>query len=225
MFNLTTPFERLLSRKAKQTLVAFADGPLAQQAWAEAEAAAVAERTVLIKRLDALPAQHEPGCVAASKAVQKAAEAFEKAQAAVRDAATVHSNASVHATALSMTFDRAQAEVERALRDGADPRLAKYAWNCDRLFNLARSAPLVPVIENVGLVSTKLSFNANAAGAAMNALQLARERSLAMQMQALTWAQVTTALQAISNEIAPALAAVSLKPPALDADEDVVQIH
>jgi hypothetical protein len=124
-----------------------------------------------------------------------------------------------------MTFDRAQAEVERALRDGADPRLAKYAWNCDRLFNLARSAPLVPVIENVGLVSTKLSFNANAAGAAMNALQLARERSLAMQMQALTWAQVTTALQAISNEIAPALAAVSLKPPALDADEDVVQIH
>jgi hypothetical protein len=56
MFNLTTPFERLLSRKAKQTLVAFADGPLAQQAWAEAEAAAVAERTVLIKRLDALPA-------------------------------------------------------------------------------------------------------------------------------------------------------------------------
>jgi hypothetical protein len=206
--------DKVLGRRSDAAVKAFVQSPPVQDLLSTIDAAEVARRTALAKELEALPARHEKTCAAATKAAERARQALTEAQAALNSAQQVYSEALCHSYAVSHTRESERAQMVRDLETSADPRIARFGIVLDSLYNQARHALPDLVQEKSGVRA-----DATKSQAACNALMAASREVREMLLLPLTSDQVTAKLRQVADRLSAPLGAVSLKAPAMDADE------
>lgn len=175
---------------------------------AEVDSAEVTRRAGLLKQLhEVLPAKHEKTCADASKQAERAKKALEDAHAAVQTASQSYCEAYARAVALTCTYDLERSAIERELERSADARIWRFVGRTLDLFSEARLS------------------DSKDRGAALDALNAAREAAKALVWQALTSAQVTNALERIRADLKQPLEAVNLQPPQINDSSSIETLH
>jgi hypothetical protein len=226
----TESLERLLTNKSKATLVALSESPIAAQAWADAEAKAVAGRAALIKELQELPAANAKEASEVSKAHAAATVAVKKASEDLEAASRELEQATIRMCSLSNSARVRDGRIRMELEAGADPRINSFIRDCQQLQNDANNLPLdlVTVRERRGedfFAKDRLVLDNTALVAIIRALATAIERAQPLKLKALTTDEVTRELCAIADAMRPSLGALASRTPTIDADPMPAAMH
>jgi len=218
--NLTQPIR--LSYRRKAILDKLVRSDVAERMLAREEAGTLEARRALIAERNALPAK---AVAAQAQAEKRAAAAAARHEAARRELKAAHDEV-ILAQAAVMTADpaRRQFEIDRELKRTADNRLG------DMYFEITRIREgFLPAVYRVSTIATpsrgfgqgeRLHTNLPEVIAARKALDDARDRLAALELMAVSRAEVTAELTNIIVDLRAPLDAVGLTPPGLDEKDD-----
>ena len=175
--------------------------PMAEEAVAAAEAQEVDQRARLAKRLLAMPEENAKAIAPMLKRTEQTRAALAKAEAQLAEALQAHADATNALAQTGRVFDIEASALVRRLEDGADPRLARFAYE-------ARDMAANNVRHTLGADGNE----------AFHALTRGADRALALRLFPLSRVEVTVSLRKIVSDIRPALAVLGIEPPAIDED-------
>lgn len=213
---LVSAIKRDVSPNAARGLEELLQQPAVTQAIEAAEAETLAARAALVKRLRTEPADLERQAVSAAKAVAMAAakaeaarEALEQAQANLRDASALHLGA-------SFAVQRRSGELERELRETADPRLATTVAAMADVLNRLRNTLSTWSLPDPRTGRVQHHHNGAQLNAAIAAAAAVSGRMRAAQLEALSGQQVADLITMQLGLLNERLAETSLRPRMLD---------
>jgi hypothetical protein len=205
---LISELKRTLSPESRDYLERLAERPEVQRILDEDEIDALAARKALRGRLDSAPDRHAKSAAPVVKRWHTATakrQAAEQALASARDEEIAADQARL---AAGIAQQCELAELERSLRDGADPRLQRAIIILqDLATNQVRSA----FKTWADTASKKIASNAEAVGVAREACAAAIGRLQAAQLQPLGRREVERELRESAAQLLAPLAAVGVK--------------
>ena len=210
-----------LGDRARDELDRLVASPEGQALLERDEAVLIAERAALVKRLAACPAKFAAAQAEAGKRAETAAKALHAAESALHAAR----DEVVSATAQNLAADVGEAnerqELERELRETADPRLAEFSAHALDLDGLVNSCfASYPVVTRHWLSkekSTEIISNRDQILEVRGLLKTASADALRAQLEPMTTLDVTELLQEHLSTLRPLLAPLNLH--LLDIDE------
>ena len=209
-----------LGERARDELSRLIATPEAEEMLARDEAKTVAERAALAKRLVEVGPKFAAAQVAAGTRGEAAAKALHAAEGALRAARDEYAEACRVALSADVGESTERLELERALREGADPRLAELAGHCDELSGVANSCfahrPVASRDWATGRITTETVTNRAEVMAAREALRAVGADALRLQLEPLTTLEVTEQIQAHLLALEPLLAALGMLVLSLD---------
>ena len=212
-----------LSERTKSLLKALMRSPLAERAVAEVETETLLRRTELNLALAELDKAYPTECTRVGAEAARAHRAFEKAEQALREAREARDVAAMRCNGADLVYGAKRRFITDELLGSADPRLANYIAQCDELVDLRLKIALefwldtAPRPRGYGTPSLQRS-NIEHVLAAKAALEAAQADARKMQLQSLSYADVSQALIGLCVAMAPSLAALRLNPPSLSAE-------
>ena len=178
------------------------------------EESILASRRLLTKRLVEVGPKFAAAQVAAGKRGEAAAMALHAAESALHAARDEVVSATAQALAAQTGEADERQEIERELRDGADPRLAELAGHCDELAGVANSSfatrPVASRDWATGRITTETVTNRAEVLAAREALRAVGADAMRLQLEALTTHEITERIQTHLSALEPLLAALGM---------------
>jgi hypothetical protein len=227
----TTPFiERIFQRhfgaRAESIVENLAASPQMEAVLAEMDAAQVERRRELVAHLAAAPKRHEGRCAEAAKEAAAAEKAVAAARAALDTAMSRSMRATSAAAGASSSYEHEVGQIERELESTADPRLEVFATSCQSIFHVVRHFKPKEIVQPPGH-RPGIVLDGSAITEAMAALTDAAVKARAMKLQALTFAEITTALEALRTPLLPKLSAAGFNgAPATDgSNAQALTVH
>ena len=203
-----------LTPRAKDELDRLVSSPEGESLLRRDEEKIIAERAALVKRLAACPGKFKQAQAAAGVRAEAAALAIEAAQKQLADARDEVVAATAQALAAQTGEADERQELERALRDGADPRLAELVGHCDELGGVANSCfahrPVASRDWATGRITTETVTNRAEVLAAREALRTVGADALRLQLEALATHEITERIQAHLLALEPLLGALGM---------------
>ncbi len=172
------------------------DSPEGQRLTALREADALLLRKAKATELAAIEPESLKVLTPLRQATAEAAAAVEAAQAALRGAQVAYGDALNAEASARSRYDRARDNLERGLRETADPRIGAFVGEMGGLFERVRQTP----ISNRGGVPdgrggfTEVTSNAGAVQAKLAAINAARKAAESMLLEAIDGAEVAKRL-------------------------------
>lgn len=158
---------------------------------------------------------------AAGRELNAAIAALEKAQAALKTAKAREMDARNNAYRATRAKDLGILESE--IRAAADPRLAEFVYYCESIedHDLVVAYTTWMTSSGWGKGGAVLHTNVDDLQAGRQACKLAKVQCLALQMRALSYAEVTTALSELCMDLAGPLSRAYINPPQIAMDGEV----
>ncbi len=220
--NLIGAAKRALPHEAHGDLDELLRQPEVQAIRQRSDDEALAHRTALLERLQALPAEHEKALADAALKAQWAADRVQKLRAELDTAMAGHVEAARLQVAAGFIGERDRGLIERQLMEGSDPRLTLMVACLDDLFQTARNVLHWSLrLDRLGEFSSKATMvhNGSDVDAACDALREGQARCRALMLQALTRQQIDDELQAIALDACSVLQPLGLRAGiAIDSD-------
>lgn len=209
-----------LSARTRATIEALLQSPQATKAIEDAEADTMRRRTELRKILSALEKECEAAARQADDKCSRTAAELATAEAAYHAARAAHTTAQMVAYGAELARGGRRRELMDELMQTADPRIADFIFWAENI--ASGSLPFAVQYwpderkrREGKLVA--LSSNMDDVIAAKQAIAATVASLRELQMQAASYVDVSQALMAACNTLAPVLAMVSLNPPRLSA--------
>lgn len=212
-----------LSANTRRTLESLLRSPVGAKAVEEAEAELVARRQRLLAEAAELEAARGRELARLDKAAgvaQRNAEAAAHAAAAARHAKDV---AVLEARGVDLAYVRQRRSILDELRSSADRRIGDFIFQLGDLEHRQLPFALTSWFEHDkdtrsgGVLQLARRSNTADCAAAATALQAARKAAEAMQLQALRYSEVSSALRSLCTDLQGPLGALELNPPSLTA--------
>lgn len=216
-------FKKHFGARAEPIVESFITSPAMQGVLDEMDAAQVERRRAIILQLESAPARHEAGCRQATKALELAKQAETEARAVLEASIARHMEAMSTAIAAGHAYEQERARLQRELERSADPRLELFAQGCTNVAMTLRHLHPKQQFTGKRVVLDYTSINA-----AMTALREAAATARALKLQALSFAEITGALDTLRQRLQPLLtdAGYCSQAPATDgSDADALALH
>jgi hypothetical protein len=202
-------FQKFFRRPAEQVLPTLLTSEPIKQLVADMEAEDLQRRVNLAEQLRTLPERREKPAREAHQRAEEARRELERADAAFRVADVKYKAAMGASYSASAGYENERNALVRALEESADPRIDRFIRACDALMQEVRN---VGPKEPQGEDRKKKKFgDYELAHQAMNALALVSTNARALQLAALTPAQVTAELERLASYLAPKLSAAAVQ--------------
>ena len=203
-----------LTPRARDELSRLIASPEAEALLARDEEKIVAERKLLAQRLAACAGRYAKAQAEAGVRSDAAAKALADAESALRVARDGYAEACRVALSADVGEANERQELERELRETADPRLAELAGHCDELGGVANSCfahrPVASRDWATGRITTETVTNRAEVLAAREALRAVGADALRLQLEPLTTHEVTERIQAHLSALEPLLGALGM---------------
>ena len=203
-----------LGDRARDELDRLVASPEGQALLDRDEAVLIAERKTLVTRLVACPAKYAAAQAAAARLGVTAAKVLAEAESALHAARDGYAEACRVTLSADVGEANERHELERALRELADPRLAELAGHCDELAGVANSCfahrPVASRDWATGRITTETVTNRAEVLAAREALRTVGADALRLQLEALATHEITERIQAHLLALEPLLGALGM---------------
>ena len=210
-----------LTPRARDELDRLIASPEAEEMLRRDEDKIVAERKTLVKRLAEVAGKFAAAQDAAGRRAEAAAKALADAESALRVARDGYAEACRVALSADVGEANERQELERELREGADPRLAEFSTHALDLDSLVNSCfAAYPVVTRHWLSKEKaieIISNRDQILEVRGLLKTASADALRAQLEPMTTLDVTELLQEHLSTLRPLLAPLNLH--LLDIDE------
>lgn len=221
-----------ISKHDRVELKKFIDQPDIQKILNSDEVGRIARSRELIAQKTALPAKYEKAIADAEKVAVAAVARFDAAETEFYAARKARSDAWLVCSGIKHSLGMEIKAIDEELRAAADPRLVEYRAAIGNLESRARVADKYwmgkeereteGMFNNVKYVVDVLMNNMEDVNAARDALENVRIDLEAMQLAAMTTAEVTAALRKMTDDLIPVLNKLNgINPPWIDEFNEV----
>jgi len=202
--------------------------PEVQAVFNNDEVEQIAYRKALIKELEAVPAQIESEKQALGKVHNVNVKRFEAAKTEYFAAMAEFYRTEAPASNSGYQLRLKEKHIKQELVDSSDPRIHEHYWHIRQLEGRIRSK-IECFIESkkewTGTTKSIFSSNADDVARARKEVNKALATLDALQLKAITSAEVTQALKEITNALKDPLGALDMFPPTIDEHGQVIQPH
>lgn len=228
----TTFIENIFRRhfgeqRGEQIVEAFVTSPQMEAVVADLDADQVAKRAELVKRLQEAPARHKAAIIAATAEAEQKKRDLEKARVALETAQSEHHAALNAAISLGLVYEYEVTRLQRELEKSADARIEMFATACYDVFLQLRNCHPKQII-NLRGGRPAISYDNTHLVKAASALAAAGRDARDLRLQALTFQEVTDALEKLRSGLVSPLKATNegrLAPPEIDGASAYMHLH